>query len=219
VEVGLKKKNQLITSEYSSLLKDISGLLESARRTSARSVNAIMTLTYWNVGKQISTTIQHGDKRAEYGKEVIKQLGEDLTSKFGRGFSKRNLHSMLKFYQLWSDVQTIEKSRKTWANSARLSAAQIVQTPSAQSMKAAIPFPLPWPHYVKLLSVEKQDARSFYEQEAIRGGWSERQLERQINSQFYERTLLSKNKAAMLKKGQKAERSDLVTPEEEIKDP
>jgi len=80
-------------------------------------------------------------------------------------------------------------------------------------------FPLPWSAYVRLLSVKNEHARTFYEQEALRGGWSLRQLDRQINSQFYERTALSKNKAAALRKGGKARRGDAVTPEEQIKDP
>ena len=80
-------------------------------------------------------------------------------------------------------------------------------------------FPLPWSHYVNLLSVKNLEARAFYETEALRGGWSVRQLERQINTQFYERTALSRDKAAMLKKGAKPLPEDAVTPEEEIKDP
>lgn len=80
-------------------------------------------------------------------------------------------------------------------------------------------FPLPWSAYVRLLSVENENARTFYQAEALRGGWSVRQLDRQINSQFYERTALSKNKASMLKKGQKRLPEDIVTPEEAIKDP
>ena len=72
---------------------------------------------------------------------------------------------------------------------------------------------------MRLLSVKNINAREFYETEALRGGWSIRQLDRQINSQFYERTALSKNKAAMLTKGQKAQSEDRVLPEEEIKDP
>lgn len=67
--------------------------------------------------------------------------------------------------------------------------------------------------------MQKPEARAFYETEAIRGGWSVRQLDRQINSQFYERTALSKNKAAMLQKGAKARPADRTTPEEEIKNP
>ena len=63
-------------------------------------------------------------------------------------------------------------------------------------------FPLPWSAYVRLLSVKNSQARAFYETEALRGGWSVRQLDRQIGSQFYERTALSTNKAAMLAKGE-----------------
>ena len=100
-------------------------------------------------------------------------------------------------------------------------AEQIRQTVSAESVlrSAATYFPLPWSAYVRLLSVKNENARQFYKTEALRGGWSVRQLNRQINSQFYERTALSKNKAAMLKKGEKALPEDIVTPEEEIKDP
>jgi predicted nuclease of restriction endonuclease-like (RecB) superfamily len=80
-------------------------------------------------------------------------------------------------------------------------------------------FPLSWSHYVRLLSVKDVQAREFYETEALRGGWSVRQLDRQISTQFYERVLLSKNKAVMLKKGRKPKAEDMLTPEEEVKDP
>ena len=80
-------------------------------------------------------------------------------------------------------------------------------------------FPLPWSHYVKLLTLDDANARKFYEVEALRGGWSVRQLDRQISTLFHQRTLLSKNKAAMLRKGAEPQADDLVTPEEEIKDP
>src|SRR5438874_2437201 len=79
--------------------------------------------------------------------------------------------------------------------------------------------PLPWSAYVRLLSVKCDQARKFYETEALRGGWSVRQLDRQINSLFYERTALSKNKAKMLTQGAAAKREDVIAPEEEIKDP
>jgi predicted nuclease of restriction endonuclease-like (RecB) superfamily len=79
--------------------------------------------------------------------------------------------------------------------------------------------PLPWSHYVKLLSLKNELARRFYEAEALRGGWTVRQLERQIGTQFYERTLLSRNKRAMLLKGEVRQPEDAVNPEEEIKNP
>jgi predicted nuclease of restriction endonuclease-like (RecB) superfamily len=101
---------------------------------------------------------------------------------------------------------------------------EILQTPSAKS--AADPlalspdtFPLPWSHYVRLLSVENAAARRFYEEEATRGAWSVRQLDRQVNAMLYERTALSRNKAALLTKGQERKATDAVTVEEAIRDP
>jgi predicted nuclease of restriction endonuclease-like (RecB) superfamily len=73
-------------------------------------------------------------------------------------------------------------------------------------------FPLPWSAYVRLLSVKNEHARHFYEAEALRSGWSVRQLDRQIDAQFYERTALSKNKAAMLTKGAAAKPGDALAP-------
>jgi len=67
--------------------------------------------------------------------------------------------------------------------------------------------------------VKKEAARRFYEAEAIRGGWSIRQLDRQIGTQFYERTLASRNQTTMLTKGQQPRAEDAVTPDEEVKDP
>jgi len=78
---------------------------------------------------------------------------------------------------------------------------------------------LPWSHYVRLLSVQNHEARRFYEEEALRGGWTVRQLSRQIESRFYERTALSRNKASMLRKGQVARPEDSVGADEEVKDP
>ncbi|MCH9029756.1 MAG: DUF1016 family protein [Bacteroidetes bacterium] len=103
----------------------------------------------------------------------------------------------------------------------RNSSAQISETLSRNSDLNFLmnSFPLSWSHYVRLLSVKDKEARKFYETEALGSGWSVRQLDRQISSQFYERTLLSKNKAAMLKKGAKPKPQDLTTVEEEIKDP
>jgi len=99
---------------------------------------------------------------------------------------------------------------------------KILQTASEESdllASVSARLPLPWSHYVKLVSLKNELARRFYEAEALRGGWTVRQLDRQIQTQFYERTLLSRNKRAMLVKGKAPRAEDTVTPEEEIKDP
>lgn len=195
----LELKARKLDAQYESIFGDMSKIIEAARRSAARSVNCVMTAAYWLIGRRIVEFEQSGKRRAGYGEELIERLAGDLSGRYGRGFSLRNVWQMKAFYLAW----------------------QIPQTTSAESSLVAIAarFPLPWSAYVRLLSVKNENARQFYETEALRGGWSVRQLDRQINSQFYERTALSKNKAAMLKKGEKALLQDIVTPEEEIKDP
>ena len=198
-----------LDAQYKSIFGDVAEIIEAARRSAARSVNSIMTAAYWLIGRRVVEFEQSGKKRAEYGTRLIERLSNDLTGRFGRGFGTVNLSQMKKFYLLWPEKRIFQTlSEKS-------------QTVSAESSLAGIAsrFPLPWSAYVRLLSVKDENARAFYEAEALRGGWSVRQLDRQINSQFYERTALSKNKTAMLKKGGKALPQDIVTPEEEIKDP
>jgi predicted nuclease of restriction endonuclease-like (RecB) superfamily len=212
---------------YDSVLSGVSQLLEAARRTTARATNAIMTATYWEIGRRIVEYEQKGKSRAEYGKQLIDCLAEDLTRKFGRGFKRSNLFQMKAFYLEYSEiVQTVSgqsgEIRQTMsAESSKSVSSSKIQTLSEQFTLKDIAnrFPLPWSHYVRLLSLKNAEARVFYEKEALRGGWSVRQMDRQINSQFYERTALSRNKAAMLKKGASPLPEDILTPEEEIKDP
>ncbi|MFZ2451506.1 MAG: PDDEXK nuclease domain-containing protein [Methylovulum miyakonense] len=212
---------------YGDIHTDIVQLLENARRTAARSVNALMTASYWEIGRRIVEFEQGGEDRANYGDALIQRLALDLTGRFGRGFSRQNLQQMRAFYLAWpleQICQTVSgiSSQITQTLSAQSSSTPILQTTSGQSLKLASlaeAFPLPWSAYVRLLSVKKPEARSFYETEALRCGWTVRQLDRQINSQFYERTALSKNKVAMLGQAEHAELGDFITPEEAIKDP
>ncbi len=206
---------------YTSLLTGVTKLLEQARRYSARSVNAIMTATYWEIGRRIVQHKQAGEKRARYGEVVIERLANDLTVKFGRGFSKSNLWQMRDFYLGWPILQTV--SGESGPLALPPESANKLQTLSGEStiLKSigSSHFPLPWSHYVRLLSVRSKEARAFYETEALRGGWSVRQLDRQIATQFYERTALSRNKAASMRKAQRAAPEDRVSAEGEIKDP
>ncbi len=208
--------NRSAVKGYDTILSDVVDLLESARRASVRTINTIMTATYWEIGRRIVEYEQGGHGKADYGKKLIDRLVIDLTEKFGRGFGRSNLFQMRSFYLAYSTIVQTPSGQLNNKNSA-----QIFQTPSAKSYLATLAtrFQLPWSHYVKLLGVRNSNARIFYEAEALRGGWSVRQLERQISTQFYERTALSRNKAAMLKKGAKPLTEDFVTPEEEIKDP
>jgi predicted nuclease of restriction endonuclease-like (RecB) superfamily len=207
---------------YNNLVGGIAGVLEAARRASARTVNAVMTATYWEIGRQIVEFEQRGIERAEYGEFLLKELGRDLTARFGRGFGWRNLFQMRGFYlaypprilQTPSAISVDEPSQATkkFATNSRISE-------ESDFARIAARFPLPWSAYVRLLAVKNEHARSFYETEALRAGWSVRQLDRQIQSQFYERTALSRNKAVMLTKGARVQPGDAMSPEEEVKDP
>lgn len=190
---------------YKAVLTDVADLLETARRAAARSVNSIMTAAYWEIGRRILESEQQGKGRAAYGTKLVARLSIDLTRRFGRGFGAVNLAQMRKFYQTWPAPEIFQTASEKL---------------SRQDESKPLPrFPLSWSHYVRLLSVAKSEARTFYAAEALRGGWTVRQLDRQIGTQFYERTLLSRDKAAMLRKGQNARTDDTLTPEEEIKDP
>ncbi|AVO48826.1 MULTISPECIES: YhcG family protein [Melaminivora] len=187
---------------YAGIHGGIVELLDAARQAAARSVNALMTASYWEVGHRIVEAEQQGKRRAGYGEQLIERLSSDLTARFGRGFGVNNLENMRRFFLAYPVSQISQTV------SGKLSLAELAQV-----------FTLPWSAYVRLLSVKDEHARRFYATEALRGGWSVRQLDRQIGSQFYERTALSKDKAAMLAKGAAPMPEDAVRPDDAIKDP
>ena len=221
---------------YPKLLTGIGTLLEESRRSIVRAANCFMTATYWEVGRRIVEFEQGGKRRAEYGDELLERLSRDLTERHGRGFGVVNLSHMKKFYLCWPVAKILQTLSEKSSPGTELA---IPQTASAKSMipisatlsrnlpddtlsllrTLAGRFPIPWSHYVKLLTVKDENARRFYEEEALRGGWSVRQLDRQIGSLFYERTLLSKNKAAMLRNGAKLQPGDALTVDEAVRDP
>jgi hypothetical protein len=200
--------------EYHHLVSGISQLLDQARRAAARTVNGILTATYWEIGRRIIEFEQGGQARAAYGERLLQQLGQDLAARHGRGFSMQGLYKMRSFFLGWAIFPTASGRFRAQAipPSLRGPAQPLPSTPAlwAAATTEDRPqfalqdvFPLPWSHYVRLLAVQDPPARTFYKAQAIRGGWSVRQLDRQISTQFYERTSLSKNKQAMLERGQK----------------
>jgi hypothetical protein len=229
----MKSESRILTvrsRDYDTMLDRVVRLIDEARRASARSVNAIMSATYWSIGRHIVEFELKGKKRAEYGEELLERVSVDLTSRFGRGFSRPNLQQMRQFYQAFpvqqicqtlSDKLLLAGKIQTASGKSPAQRREKSQTVSDRlSLDDLVAcFPLPWSAYVRLLSVKNEQARKFYEAEALRGGWSVRQLDRKINSLFHERTALSRNKAKMLSKGALAKRENAISPEEEIKDP
>lgn len=148
-----------------SLYNKIASILEESRKFVATTVNTAMVQTYFEIGRLIVEEEQHGNIRAEYGKETIKKLSEKLTANYGKGFSVTNLKQMRDFYLTY----------------------QIRQTVSDQ-------FTLSYSHYLFLMRIDNPDERKFYEIEATSSNWSLRELKRQFDSALYERLSLSKDK-------------------------
>jgi len=184
--------------EYNELVETIKQIVVSARNSIAETVNKTMISTYWNIGKYIVEFEQKGQKRAEYGTELLKNLSSDLTSKTGKGFSQRNLYNMKRFYIEFPILQTLSAKSEN----------DILINSVNQ---------LNWSHFVRLLSVKDKNERNFYIIETAQNKWSERELDRQINSSLFERLILSRNKGKVIeisKKGQLIE-----TEKDILKDP
>ena len=163
---GVARKKTVISSPnlgYDAVLSDIVGLLDAARRTAARAVNALMTATYWAVGRRIVEGEQGGEERADYGKELIERLSLDLGAKFGRGFGRSNLFQMRAFYLVYRDAH-LPPGPPARARKVQTTSGLSMGVPSA--VDVAPRFPLSWSHYTRLLTLKNPKARSFYEAEA-----------------------------------------------------
>ncbi len=211
-------------AEYGQLVSEISELLEQSRRAAARSVNAVLTATYWEIGRRIVKHEQGGRTTSEYGEKLLERLSADLTSRHGRGFSRSNVAQMRAFYAAWEIVQTpsgqfTAKSKSPMTSEKSATSKDQIPSPPLSVTSYPGAFPLSWSHYVRLMSVDKPHARAFYESEAVRGGWSVRQLDSQISTQFFERSAQSKDLSARLAQGQKARPEDALSLEDELRDP
>lgn len=183
------------------------GLLESAKNKVVRSVNQTMVFTYFEIGKMIIEEEQEGNKKAEYGKSLLKGLSKTLTSKFGKGFSETNLKQMRQFYLAYSKSQTLSDASQQLPEEV---GKQIRQTTSDN-------FSLSWSHYLKLMRIDNLNERNFYEIEAAKNNWSVRELQRQYDSALYTRLTLSRDKHQVRELSEKG--LVIENPEDAIKDP
>lgn len=179
---NINKHNQ------SGFYDKIANLLKDARKNVVQTVNKTMVYTYFEIGRMIVEEEQNGNERAEYGKQILKELSKRLNAEFGKGFSQRNLEQMRQFYLTYSKTQT----------------------PSAE-------FNLSWSHYLKLMRIDNEDERKYYQIEAYENNWSLRELQRQFDSALYERLVLSRDKKAVKELSEKGQ--IIENPRDTIKDP
>jgi predicted nuclease of restriction endonuclease-like (RecB) superfamily len=182
------------------LYDGIRQLVLSARGGAARGLNLLQVHTNYEIGRRIVKEEQGGADRAQYGKEVIRELAARLTSEFGNGFSKSNLEYMRRFYLAYPNriSQIAQTTSGRFGGLETSLSSQIAQTLSGQSVtsSADLSFALSWSHYVFLLGLNEQE-RNFYEIEAAQQNWTLRDLKRQFNSGLYERLALSRDKKAI----------------------
>ncbi|NOX46380.1 MAG: DUF1016 domain-containing protein [Chlorobi bacterium] len=180
-----------IISNNNNLLNSIVSLIDNARNRVAATINSELSFLYWNIGKQISENILE-NKRANYGSQIIAGLSKDLTQLYGKGYSKRNIHNFLKFYELYPDIQ-------------------IVHSLGAQ---------LSWTHIRNLITIEDNLKREFYIQLCKHERWSVRTLQGRISTMLYERTAISKKpEQTIIDDLSQLEREKRITPDLTFKDP
>lgn len=172
------------------LVNRIREIWDTARRQAVRSVNSAHVGANWLIGKQIVEAEQGGEQRAEYGKSLLKMLSQQLKYEYGNGFSVSALQYMRAFFLAYPNLLPIQHAPRVI--SMEVSSADTVWQPGLLHSG------LSWTHYRTLLKVERQEARDFYEIEAIRNGWPARQLERQIASLLFDRLLKSRDKEGVL---------------------
>lgn len=152
-----------VSNNYINEVKEI---LKSARQKAYNTINSVMVEAYWKIGRRIVEEEQNGKERAEYGKEILKNLSKELTEEFGKGFGERNIRNIRQFYVLFSDY---EKWKSLISK-------------------------LTWTHIQKVLRVSDEKARIFYLTEAAENMWSVRTLDRNISTLYYNRIVASIDK-------------------------
>ena len=170
-------------------INEIKKILKNARQKAYTAVNSAMVEAYWKIGRRIVEEEQSGRERAEYGKEIIKNLSKELTEEFGKGFGERNIRNIRQFYMLFSDY---EKWKSLISK-------------------------LTWTHIQKVLRVSNEKARIFYLTEAAENMWSVRTLDRNISTLYYNRIVASIDKKIV--ENEMKEKTKKLQAKEFIKNP
>ncbi|AWG20909.1 hypothetical protein FFWV33_04810 [Flavobacterium faecale] len=148
------------------LFKDLAQIIEQGKQQAVAQVNSVLTLTYWHVGKKITDHVLNNE-RAEYGKQIIPVLAQQLEEKFGKSFTLRNIRRMMQFAQEFPDFQIV--------------------TPLVTQLS--------WTHFIALFNVKSDEAKAFYTQKTIEAKWSKRELQHQIGRKAFERNEIANSQA------------------------
>ena len=215
------KKSAVKNVAQTALLGRVLDIVQAARTQAARSVNTAQVVANWLIGREIVEDEQQGKRRAGYGARVLPALSLRLTAELGRGYSVDSLEAFRQFYIDYPLLISETASRKL--------VAPVVEgnnsdTLSRNSASVAVDWKpgvlhanLSWSHYRHLLRVGREQARAFYEIEAIRNAWSVRELTRQTASLLYDRLAKSKDQKGLMRLAVKGH--EVVQPIDVLKDP
>lgn len=193
----MKEPGKKYNDEDNILVNDLRSIVSKARSKAFAAVNYSLVERNWRIGQRIVEEEQNGASRAEYGKHVIEVASAALTKEFGKGFSETNIMNFKKFYLKFKELtipQTLsEEFKKQKHQTLSDESSLLPQKGQTQSTQSELRL-LPWSHYERLIRVEDKKAREWYAKEAFEQGWSFRTLNRNINTLYYERLLMSKKK-------------------------
>ena len=193
----MKQLNKKYNDEDNMLVNDLRSIVSKARSKAFAAVNYSLVERNWRIGQRIVEQEQNGASRAEYGKHVIEIASAALTEEFGKGFPYTNIANYKRFYLTFNNLQILqtvsEECKKQKHQTLSDESSLLPQKGLTQSVQSELRL-LPWSHYERLIRVEDRKAREWYAKEAFEQGWSYRTLNRNINTLYYERLLMSKKK-------------------------
>ena len=193
----MKELGKKYNDEDNMLVNDLRSIVSKARSKAFAAVNYSLVERNWRIGQRIVEQEQNGASRAEYGKHVIEIASAALTEEFGKGFSYTNIANYKRFYLTFNNLQILQTVSEEFNNPIQQTLPAKSSAPhkedKAESAQSELRL-LPWSHYERLIRVEDKQAREWYAKEAFNEGWSYRTLNRNINTLYYERLLMSKKK-------------------------
>lgn len=193
----MKEPEKKYNDEDNMLVNDLRSIVSKARSKAFAAVNYSLVERNWRIGQRIVEQEQNGASRAEYGKHVIEIASAALTEEFGKGFSYTNIANYKRFYLTFNNLQILQTVSEEFNNPIQQTLPAKSSAPykedKAESAQSELRL-LPWSHYERLIRIEDKKAREWYAKEAFEQGWSFRTLNRNINTLYYERLLMSKKK-------------------------
>ena len=221
----VKNGQEQVSVNTDALFNKVSAIIEEGRKYVSTAVNLAEVYSKFQIGMYIVEDEQAGNKRAGYGKQVLLNLSERLTEKYGDGWSLPQLKLIRQFYTVYSKklnavypIRDKQDSKEFVVDTERLNTVyQIQNLPKSIDPSSMPRFTLSWSHYIVLMRIKNEEERQFYEIEALREHWSVRHLQRQYASSLYERLALSRDKDEVMRLSR--EGLQVAEPQDVIKNP